>query len=131
MRNRHPFRFLTTLLMAAGLQLGVASAALAHGDAPARFGGIVKSSQEISFELVSATAGGAEVYMDDHGELMNTTGITGKLTVIAAGGKKEAAVTADGKKLVAPGINPVSGDRVVLVVTLPSQKTVSVRYAIP
>jgi hypothetical protein len=131
MRNPNRFRFLLSLLVAAGLQLGLASLALAHGDAPARFGGIVKSSQEISFELVAGANGGAQIHMDDHGDLMDTTGITGKLTVIGAAGKKEAALAADGKKLVATGLNPASGDRVVVVVTLPSQKTVSVRYAIP
>ena len=42
-----------------------------------------------------------------------------------------AALKADGKKLVAAGANPASGDRVVVVVVLPSQQTISVRYAIP
>lgn len=132
MRHRSPFFLLAALLLGTGFQLGVAMPAQAHGEAKARFGGIVKAAQEISFELVSAAPGGAQVYMDDHGELMSTKGITGKMTVISkSGGKKEAVLTTDGKKLTAAGATPVSGDRVILVVVLPSAQTISVRYAIP
>lgn len=120
-----------TLVLGIGLNLGFAASALAHGEAEPRFGGIVKAAQEISFELVAAAPGGAQIYMDDHGSLMSTTGITGKLTIVSKSGRKEVTLAADGKKLVAAGATPVSGDRVVVVVVLPSQQTISVRYAIP
>lgn len=126
-----PFRSLWARMLAVALGLSLATAALAHGEAKPRFGGIVKAAQEISFELVPDAAGGAQIYMDDHGELMPTTGITGKLTIVGKGGRKEAALKADGEKLVAEGASPASGDRVVVVVVLPSQQTISVRYAIP
>ncbi len=132
MRHRSPFFLLAALLLGAAFQLGLAASALAHGEAKPRFGGIVKAAQEISFELVSAAPGGAQVYLDDHGNLMPTKGITGKMTVIGKdGGKKEAALTTDGKKLTAAGLKPAAGDRVILVVVLPSAQTISVRYAIP
>ncbi len=113
------------------LGLMVASNALAHGEAKPRHGGIVKAAQEISFELVSGAAGGAQIYMDDHGSLMQTKGITGKLTIVGKDGRKEVPLVAEGERLTAKGATPVSGDRVVVVVVLPSQQTVSVRYAIP
>ena len=129
---RHsPFRSLWVRVLAVALGLSAAAVALAHGEAEARFGGIVKAAQEISFELVAGAEGGAQIYMDDHGELMPTTGVTGKLTIVGKSGRKEAALKSDGKKLVAAGANPASGDRVVVVVVLPSQQTISVRYAIP
>lgn len=132
MRHRSPFFLVAALLLGAGFQFGAAAPAQAHGEAQARFGGIVKAAQEISFELVPTAAGGAQVYMDDHGSLMSTQGITGKMTVISkSGSKKEANLTTDGKKLTAAGAAPVSGDRVILVVVLPSAQTISVRYAIP
>lgn len=131
MRNRSFPSFLVGLLVVAALGLSIVSTAFAHGEAKPRFGGIVKAAQEISFELVSGASGGAQIYMDDHGELMPTTGITGKLTVIGKASRKEAALKADGKKLTAAGLNPGPGDRVVVVVVLPSQQTISVRYAIP
>lgn len=131
MRHLSPRFPLAALLLGVALQFGLIASALAHGEAKARFGGIVKAAQEISFELVPAAPGGAQVYLDDHGELMPTTGITGKLTIVGKGGRKEAKLSADGKKLTAAGASPVSGDRVVLVVVLPSQQTISVRYAIP
>lgn len=132
MSHRSPFFLLAALLLGTGFQFSAAVPAQAHGEAKARFGGIVKAAQEISFELVSAAPGGAQVYMDDHGSLMSTKGITGKMTVISkSGGKKEAPLSADGKKLTAAGATAVSGDRVILVVVLPSAQTISVRYAIP
>lgn len=132
MRHRSPFFLLAALLLGIAFQFGLAASALAHGEAKPRFGGIVKAAQEISFELVSAAPGGAQVYLDDHGNLMATKGITGKMTVIGKdGAKKEAALTTDGKKLTAAGLKPASGDRVILVVVLPSAQTISVRYAIP
>lgn len=131
MHHRSPFFLLAALLLGVVFQFGMASSAFAHGEAKPRFGGIVKAAQEISFELVSAAPGGAQVYMDDHGSLMSTQGITGKMTVVGKAGKKEAALTTDGKKLTAAGLKPVSGDRVILVVVLPSAQTISVRYAVP
>lgn len=131
MRHRSPFFLLAALLLGVAFQFGLAASALAHGEAKPRFGGIVKAAQEISFELVSAAPGGAQVYMDDHGNLMSTKGITGKMTIVGKSGKKEAALTTDGKKLTAAGLKPASGDRVILVVVLPSAQTISVRYAIP
>lgn len=129
---RHsPFHSLRARMLAVVLGLTLTTGALAHGEAKPRFGGIVKAAQEISFELVSAADGGAQVYLDDHGELMSTTGITGKLTIVGKDGRKEATLKADGQRLTAEGANPASGDRVVLVVVLPSQQTISVRYAIP
>jgi len=104
--------------------------ASAHGEAEPRFGGIVKAAQDISFELVADAPGGAQVWLDDHGELMPTTGISGKLTIVNPSGRKETALHSDGEKLTAPDATPVSGDRAILVVVLPSGQTISVRYAI-
>ncbi len=131
MRIRSFSSLWTSLAAAALLSLALVSTALAHGEAKARFGGIVKAAQEISFELVPGASGGAQIYMDDHGSLMPTKGITGKLTIVGKDGRKEAPLVAEGDKLTAKGANPVSGDRVVVVVVLPSQQTISVRYAIP
>ena len=132
MSHRSTLFLLAALLLGTGFQFCAAVPAQAHGEAKARFGGIVKAAQEISFELVSAAPGGAQIYMDDHGDLMSTTGITGKLTVIGKSSeKKETTLSTDGKKLTAAGATPVSGDRVILIVVLASQQTISVRYAIP
>ena len=113
------------------LGLSLSAAVLAHGEAEPRFGGIVKAAQDVSFELVAAAQGGTQVYLDDHGELMSTTGITGKLIIVGKDGRKDVELKADGEKLTALGARPKSGDNVVVVVVLPSQKTISVRYVIP
>jgi hypothetical protein len=131
MRKRSIHSLWTALVGAVLVSLLLVTVASAHGEAKPRFGGIVKEAQEISFELVAGASGGAQVYMDDHGGLMSTTGITGKLTVIGKSGRQEAPLVADGKKLVAAGVNPGKGDRVVVLVVLPSKQAISVRYAIP
>lgn len=122
---------LIALLVGAGLCLAASMPALAHGDGEPRHGGIVKSANDLSFELVTTAAEGAEIYIDDHGDIMPAAGITGKLTVLGKSGKSETAVKPSGDKLVAPGAKLVSGDKAVLVLTLPTQKTASVRFAIP
>lgn len=124
-------RPLLARILAIALGVSLSAAALAHGEAKPRFGGIVKAAQDVSFELVPAAEGGAQIYLDDHGELMSTTGITGKLTIVGTSGRKDVELTADGKKLAAAGARPQSGDNVVVVVVLPSRKTISVRYVIP
>lgn len=116
---------------AVALGLSLSAVVLAHGEAEPRFGGIVKAAQDVSFELVPAAEGGTQVYLDDHGELMPTTGITGKLIIVGKGGRKDVELKADGNKLTAAGARPQSGDNVVVVVVLPSQQTISVRYVIP
>lgn len=124
--SKHTF---AALLLGAGLGLAAAPV-LAHGDGKPKHGGIVKSANDLSFELVSAPAG-AEVYIEDHGKTLPTTGITGKLVVLGKSGKSETAVKAGGDKLSAPGAKLASGDKVVLVVTLPNQQVSSVRFAVP
>ena len=101
-----------------------------HGDTKPRHGGIVEVSGDIKFELV-ASAAGAEIHIDDHGQTVPTAGASGKLTVMSGGAKSEAALEpVPGDKLVARGVKLAKGDRVIAVVTLPDKSKASVRFLI-
>ncbi len=50
-------------MLASALAFGTAHA---HGDAPAKHGGIIKVANDITFELV-VKQDVAELYLDDHG----------------------------------------------------------------
>lgn len=115
----------------AAFALAAAPLAFAHGDGVPKHGGVVKSANDLSFELVAAK-GGAEIYIDDHGQPLPTQGFTGKLTVLGTGGKQETALKPTaGDKLVAGGAKLGSGDKAVVVVTSPTGQTTSVRFTLP
>ncbi|WP_049623484.1 hypothetical protein [Frateuria defendens] len=116
-------------LLAAACTLA-ASAAFAHGTARPQHGGIVKTANELSFELVPL-ADGADVYLYEEDDPMKPQGFAGKLTLIGADGRHEAPLKVTGDKLSARGLKPASGDRVVVVVTTQAQQATSVRYLLP
>ncbi len=119
------------LLTAAVLGLAVLSfnAAMAHGGAQAKHGGTVATASDLGFELV-ATAGGAVLYVEDHGKPMAPTGITGKLTVLHGSEKSEAELTAAGDKLEARGFKLPAGAKVVAALSTPAKKAVTVRFTV-
>lgn len=120
-------RLLTVFAAAAALAVGVA---WAHGDEAPRHGGVVQMSGEVKFELV-AKGDGAEVYLDDHGQTLPTTKLSGKLTVLSGSGKSEAKLEPAGNdKLVARGVKLQKGDKVIALVTLADKSTSSARFVI-
>lgn len=119
--------FAALLLGSAAL---AAAPALAHGDAAPQHGGIVKSANDLSFELV-AEGDGAAIYIDDHGQPFATANSSGKLTVLDGASKSAATLApAGGNKLVAAGARLPAGAKVVAVITTAGQ-TVSVRFTLP
>ena len=120
-------KLLTLLVMAAVLH---ASAAWAHGDEKARHGGLVQMAGEVKFELV-AKGDTAELYLDDHGQTMPTSKLSGKLTVMSGSSKSEAKLEPAGNdKLVAKGVRLAKGDKVVALVTMEDKSTSSARFVI-
>lgn len=96
-------------------------AANAHGSTKPAHGGVVKIVGETSFELV-ALENGAEVYLKEEDEELDTAQMTGKLTVTHEGGKSEATLQpAGGNKLTAKDIKLASGSKVTVFVTRPDQ----------
>jgi len=104
--------------------------ALAHETEKPRHGGIVQVANDVNFELV-VEAGGAALYLLDHGKPMPAKGITGKLTVLNGSEKSEAEVkAAEGNKLEARGIKIASGAKVVAVINNIEGKTATLRFSI-
>ena len=103
--------------------------ALAHGDAKARHGGVVAMASDLEFELV-ATAGGAAIYVEDHGKPMVPTGLSGKLTVLKGAEKTEAALAVAGNRLEAQGIKLGPGSKVVAALTTAQKKSITVRFTV-
>jgi len=105
------------------------NAALAHGDAKARHGGVAVMSGDLGFELV-ATPGGAAIYVEDHGKPMAPTGMKGKLTVLNGAEKSEAELVVAGDKLEAQGVKLGKGAKVVAALTTPAAKAITVRFTV-
>lgn len=106
------------------------NAAMAHGTADPRHGGIVQVANDVNFELV-VEADGATIYLVDHDEPMESKGISGKLTVLNGSEKTEVDVKAiDGNKLRATGVKIAKGAKIVAVLNNVEGKTATVRFTV-
>jgi hypothetical protein len=119
------------LLAAVVLGLSALSfnAAMAHGGAKAKHGGVVATASDLGFELVG-TPTGAAIYVEDHGKPMAPTGMTGKLTVLNGTEKSEADLAAAGDKLEAKGVKLAAGAKVVAALTTADKKVITVRFTV-
>jgi hypothetical protein len=105
------------------------NAAMAHGGAKAKHGGVVSMASDLGFELV-ATPDGAALYIEDHGKPMAPAGMKGKLTVLSGTEKTEAELAEAGDKLEAKGLKLAKGAKVVAALTTPSAKAITVRFTV-
>jgi hypothetical protein len=121
----------TRLFAAAVLGLSALSfnAAVAHGNAQARHGGVAVMASDLGFELV-ATAAGVAIYIEDHGKPLAPTGMSGKLTVLNGAEKSEAELVVSGGKLEAKGVRLAAGAKVVAAITTPAKKAITVRFTV-
>lgn len=105
------------------------NAALAHGGAKPKHGGIVATASDLGFELVG-TPTGAAIYIDDHGKPLAPAGMSGKLTVLNGTEKSEAELAVAGDKLEARGVKLAPGAKVVAALTTPAKKAITVRFTV-
>ena len=112
-----------------GLSAVSFNAALAHGGAAPKHGGVIATASDLSFELV-ARDGGAVIYVEDHGKPMVPTGLKGKLTVLQGDQKSEAELVPAGDKLEAKGIKLASGAKAVASLTTSAAKAITVRFTV-
>lgn len=103
---------------------------LAHGEKP-KHGGVVATSNDLSFELVDKD-GKATVYVNDHGKPVDTSGATGKLTVLNGAEKTEVTLEPAGENTLATKgeAKLAKGSKAVASVTMADKKTVNVRFAL-
>ncbi len=121
-------KFLTTMLLAlAGLGLNTA---WAHGEVKAKHGGVVQEVNDLVYELVQH-ASGAAIYIDDHGTAVKPTGLSGKLTVLQGGEKKDYPLALGVDRIEVPGVRLSRGARAVAVINGVGGKTVTVRFQVP
>jgi len=105
-------------------------AALAHGAAGPKHGGVVQTASDLSFELVS-TPNGAAIYVQDHGKDADVSGFDGKLTVLSGSEKSDAPLKpAGGNKLEAQGASLSKGTKVVAVLSTNNKKSITVRFTV-
>jgi hypothetical protein len=122
-------KHLLTLLIALTVAAGSA-AVLAHGEAAPRHGGVTRTVNDLSFELVALDTG-AVVYIEDHGKPVSTSGFGGKLTVLKGSNRSEAALKpGSDNTLVAEGIKLQPGAIAVAVLTDRNGRTTTVRFTL-
>ena len=119
------------ILTAAVLSMSLlgSGAALAHGGAKPKHGGIVQTASDLSFELVGQPDG-VVLYVEDHGKPMSVDGMSGKLTVLKGSERSEAALAVAGDKLEAKGIKLAPGAKVVAALQTANKKAITVRFTV-
>ncbi|MCW5663881.1 MAG: hypothetical protein KIT35_08600 [Piscinibacter sp.] len=120
-------KLLTAVVL--GLSAVSFNAAFAHGGGPAKHGGVVATSSDLSFELV-ADGGNAVIYVEDHGKPMAPAGLKGKLTVLNGAEKSESELVVAGDKLEAKGVKLTKGAKVVAAIVTPAAKAITVRFTV-
>ena len=121
---------LVMLLVMVGAMALLSPQALSHSDAKPQYGGVVHSKYDLNFELVREPDDSVSLYLDDHGEPVATTDITGQIMVLAGGKKSEATLTAAGTgKLVASAVQIPDGAKIVVTLTDKNQQVMTVRYS--
>ena len=122
---------LATLLATVAILSAPATFAGAGHDLTPKHGGTVVEVKEVIYELV-ATSEALSLYLDDHGQKIDTTGATAKVTLLNGTEKSEAPLAPAGdNKLEAKGTFKVtSGTKAVAVVTLAGKAPATARFAI-
>jgi hypothetical protein len=117
-------------LVAMAVTVSFSGNVLAHGD-KAKYGGVVSTANDMSFELVNKD-GKATVYVNDHGKPVDTTGATGKLTVLNGAEKTEVPLEAAGSNTLATKEDAklAKGSKAIAAVTFADKKTVNVRFSV-
>ena len=106
------------------------SDAVAHNASKAKSGGVLSTAGDLEFELVSS-ADDALIFVEDYSKPISTTGVSGKLTVLAGGKKTEGELKSGGEnRIVVSGLKLESGAKVVAAVTLAGKKPLAVRFAV-
>jgi hypothetical protein len=111
-------RTLNAVLAVASLAagLGLAGAALAHGQGKPEHGGVLQLVGETSVELVNRPDH-VEVWVEDEGEEIASAGLTGKL-LVESPAKSEIALSPAGEnKLEAKGATLAKGSEVTVLLT--------------
>lgn len=107
-----------TRIALATLLLALALPAHAHGSMEPRHGGAVQMTGEIVFELVT-TARGLAVYLTEEDEPLAASRFNASVIVTEPGGAKttHALVAQSGNLLLAPGVRPAKGSKVVVSIS--------------
>lgn len=108
-----------TLFAAACLSLAASAfAAGQHGhEDPPQHGGIVAEAKEVSYELV-ATPNRLQLYLRDHGQAMDVSQASARLTLLSGSDQQEVTLTPEGNRLQAVGNFKLgAGTKVVARVT--------------
>jgi len=114
--------------IALGLALLAPAAAPAH-ESPAKHGGVVRTANDLHFEMV-IRGDDVILYVEDHGKPLPTVGMSGKLTVLRGSEKSEVVLQPAGEnRLEAKGAKLGSGTKAVAVLTTAAKKTVTLRFA--
>jgi len=111
-------------LLALNLPMAAAHAHAEHGQP--QFGGVVAEAGEVQFEVV-ARDGKITVHVSNHGNPVDVSGASGKLTVLSGSKRSEVELKpSGGDRLEGPG-NIASGAKLLINLQWPGKKPLQAR----
>jgi hypothetical protein len=111
------------VLLASGVAFG-------HGNTKPLHGGVMQMVGEQSFELVTKPEG-AELYVVDDGEAIDSSTMNATMTIDGGGVKSEVVLlAAGGNKFVAKGAKVPSGAKVVVMLVAADQSKTTARFTL-
>lgn len=119
---------LLAFLAACSMQTSVAYAHADHGKP--QYGGVVAEAGMAQLEVVSKD-GKVTVYATQHGQALDTTGTSGKLTILANGQKSEAQLQASGANTLSTNATIPKGAKLLLQIQMPNEKPLQARVVMP
>ncbi len=123
-------KILMMAVMLAVTPLSLTGQVFAH-EAEPKHGGIVKTADDLQFELV-VQKHNATLYVEDHGEPVSTADAKGKLTILNGTEKTEVALQpAETNRLEVKNVSQLKrGAKIIASVTLSDGKTLYVRFSL-
>jgi len=120
-------KVLRLLMLASLLTAGVA---FGHGNTKPMHGGVVQMVGETVFELV-AKPEGAELYVVEDGEDIDSSKMNATMTIDVGGTKSEVVMAAAGSnKYVAKGVKIPSGAKVAVMLVGADQSKTTARFTV-
>lgn len=115
-------------LLALNLPMASAHAHAEHGKP--QYGGVVAEAGEAQFEIV-ARDGKVTVHVSNHGNPVDVSGASGKLTVLAGSEKSEIGLKPAGENRLAGSGAVAAGAKLLLQVQWPGKKPLQARAVAP
>lgn len=122
-------RQILAFFMSVMTAVSISSVAHAHGSLEPEHGGILQEKGDLIVELVSESDG-ISIYLRDHDQPLDSSRISGSVTILAMGEKSEMPLVPAGNNKMTVNIMPTGGMKLLVTIQEEGHESVTVRFAL-